>query len=70
LSPRFRAPPFKASRGARDAFIATEKAMPQTCRDQVFAASIFEIDRTTVTMVIGLLASLIAVVFYARRDRD
>jgi len=31
---------------------------------------IFEIDWTTVTMVIGMLASLIAVVFYARRDRD
>jgi hypothetical protein len=30
----------------------------------------FQIDWTTVAMVIGLLASLIAVLFFARRDRD
>jgi hypothetical protein len=31
-------------------------------------AFFFQIDWTTVAMVIGLLASLIAVLFYGRRD--
>jgi hypothetical protein len=29
----------------------------------------FEIDWTTVAMVIGVLASVVAVLFYGRRDR-
>lgn len=31
---------------------------------------VFHIDWTTVAMVIGLLALLVAFLFYARRDRD
>jgi hypothetical protein len=37
---------------------------------QMVESFFLQIDWTTVAMVIGLLASLIAVLFFGRRDRD
>ena len=59
----------ESNRNNHSLLVPTQQAILFAER-QMVESFFLQIDWTTVAMVIGLLASLIAVLFFGRRDRD